>query len=366
MSRLSIFARLVLLAVVLLSVLVGTSLYLTRELHKNSATLVEQGEALALVETADRTNKAFGDLKYWLADLAVSLLVRAEQKATEARAALEGQLDLLEAYDPGAVGEIRAEVDALVTQSLQAVEAYTDGNRVTGNALMAVARQHIAAVDERLSELVAKVGARSPRAAPAGAAPCPGGPLHGDRRHHPHEPARRRAHRGHHTLDHGAARPAGHRDAGHHRRQSRHRHPGRGPRRDRRDGAHAQAVPQQSGRARTADGRAGARRGGGASDAGAAHRCDREHLPGLRAVRPRGSTDRVQQPLSRDPLSRPGRGHYARNEFRGDHPPRGRGRADRGRRRPDRCVGRRAPRPASRPGCADFAASGRRSVDPGH
>ena len=134
MSRLSIFARLVLLAVVLLSVLVGTSLYLTRELHKNSATLVEQGEALALVETADRTNKAFGDLKYWLADLAVSLLVRAEQKATEARAALEGQLDLLEAYDPGAVGEIRAEVDALVTQSLQAVEAYTDGNRVTGNA----------------------------------------------------------------------------------------------------------------------------------------------------------------------------------------------------------------------------------------
>ena len=161
MSRLSIFARLVLLAVVLLSVLVGTSLYLTRELHKNSATLVEQGEALALVETADRTNKAFGDLKYWLADLAVSLLVRAEQKATEARAALEGQLDLLEAYDPGAVGEIRAEVDALVTQSLQAVEAYTDGNRVTGNALMAVARQHIAAVDERLSELVAKVGAEA-------------------------------------------------------------------------------------------------------------------------------------------------------------------------------------------------------------
>ena len=161
MSRLSIFARLVLLAVVLLSVLVGTSLYLTRELHQNSATLVEQGEALALVETADRTNKAFGDLKYWLADLAVSLLVRAEQKATEARAALEGQLDLLEAYDPGAVGEIRAEVDALVTQSLQAVEAYTDGNRVTGNALMAVARQHIAAVDERLSELVAKVGAQA-------------------------------------------------------------------------------------------------------------------------------------------------------------------------------------------------------------
>ena len=161
MTRLSIFARLVLLAVVLLCVLFGTSLYLTRELHESAATLVEQGEALALVKTADRTNKAFGDLKYWLADLAVSLLVRAEQKAAEARTALERELDILEAYSPAAVAEIRTAVDALVTQSLRAVDAYTDGNRVTGNALMAGARQHVAAVDDQLSELVARLGAQA-------------------------------------------------------------------------------------------------------------------------------------------------------------------------------------------------------------
>ena len=161
MTRLSIFARLVLLAVVLLTVLVGANLYLTRELHENSATLAEQGEALALVKSANSTNKAFGDLKYWLADLAVSLLVRAEQKAAEARDALEAELDVLEAYDPVAVAEIRDSVDALVTQSLQAVDAYTDGNRVTGNALMAGARQHIAAVDDRLSRLVARLDAEA-------------------------------------------------------------------------------------------------------------------------------------------------------------------------------------------------------------
>src|ERR671919_1853176 len=159
MTRLSIFARLVILAVVLLTVLVGSSLYLTRELHENSATLVEQGEALALVKSANSTNKAFGDLKYWLADLSVSLLVRAEQKAAEARDALETELDVLEAYDPAAVAEIRESVDALVTQSLQAVDAYTNGNRIAGNALMAGARQHIAAVDERASGAGATVGA---------------------------------------------------------------------------------------------------------------------------------------------------------------------------------------------------------------
>jgi PAS domain S-box-containing protein len=161
MTRLSIFARLVILAVVLLTVLVGSSLYLTRELHENSATLVEQGEALALVKSANSTNKAFGDLKYWLADLAVSLLVRAEQKAAEARDALEAELDVLEAYDPAAVAEIRDAVDALVTQSLQAVDAYTNGNRVTGNALMAGARQHVTAVDDRLSGLVARLDAEA-------------------------------------------------------------------------------------------------------------------------------------------------------------------------------------------------------------
>jgi hypothetical protein len=151
MTRLSIFGRLVLLAAVLLGVLVGSNLYLERELHENAATLAEQGEVLAFVKTADRTNKAFGDLKYWLADLAVSLLVRAEQKATEARLTLEAELDILETYDPAAVAEIRTAVDALVTQSFQAVDSYTDGNRVIGNALMAGARQHIAAVDGRLS-----------------------------------------------------------------------------------------------------------------------------------------------------------------------------------------------------------------------
>ncbi len=161
MTRLSIFARLVVLAVVLLTVLVGSSLYLTRELHQNAATLVEQGEALALVKSANSTNKAFGDLKYWLADLAVSLLVRAEQKAAEARQALDAELDVLEAYDPPAVAEIRTAVDALVAQSLQAVDAYTNGNRVTGNALMAGARQHIAAVDDRLSRLVARLDAEA-------------------------------------------------------------------------------------------------------------------------------------------------------------------------------------------------------------
>ncbi|MEM7024329.1 MAG: PAS-domain containing protein, partial [Pseudomonadota bacterium] len=157
MTRLSIFSRLVLLAVVLLCALIATNLYLRRELDHSTRVLVEQGEAIALVKTADTANVAFGDLKYWLADLAVSLLVRAEIRAEEARARVETELAILEAYAPAEVEEIRREIEELVTQSMLAVDAYTDGERVVGNSLMANARLHVEVVDELMLGLVARL-----------------------------------------------------------------------------------------------------------------------------------------------------------------------------------------------------------------
>jgi PAS domain S-box-containing protein len=157
MARFSILSRLVLLAAVLLCVLIGTNLYLGHELGQNVDVLTEQGEAIDLVKTADNANVAFGDLKYWLADLAVSLLVRAETRAEEARGRLDRQLAILETYAPAEVEEIRAEVDELVNVALQAVDAYTENQRVVGNSLMANARQHVEAVDNLLSGLVARL-----------------------------------------------------------------------------------------------------------------------------------------------------------------------------------------------------------------
>jgi PAS domain S-box-containing protein len=157
MARFSIFSRLVLLAAVLLCVLIGTNLYLGRELGRNVDVLADQGQAIDLVKTADNANVAFGDLKYWLSDLAVSLLVRAEVRAEEARERLNAELALLEAYAPDEVAEIRAEVDQVVDVALQAVDAYTENQRVVGNSLMANARLHIEAVDELLRGLVARL-----------------------------------------------------------------------------------------------------------------------------------------------------------------------------------------------------------------
>ena len=164
MARFSIFARLVLLAVVLLGALVGTNLYLRRGLDRGAEVLVEQGEAIAMVRTADNANVAFGDLKYWLADLAVSLLMRAEINAEQARERLNAELETLAAYAPAEVDEIRDEVDAMVVQALLAVDAYTNNQRVIGNALMARARQHVETTDELMAGLVARLQAEADEA----------------------------------------------------------------------------------------------------------------------------------------------------------------------------------------------------------
>ena len=161
MARFSIFSRLVLLAAVLLCVLIGTNLYLGRELGRNVDVLAEQGQAIDLVKTADNANVAFGDLKYWLADLAVSLLVRAEMRAEEARERLNRELAVLETYAPAEVAEIRGEVEEVVSGALRAVDAYTENQRVVGNSLMAGARQHVEAVDELLGGLVARLQAEA-------------------------------------------------------------------------------------------------------------------------------------------------------------------------------------------------------------
>ena len=44
-----------------------------------------------------------------------------------------------------------------MARAFEAVDAYTNDRRVIGNSLMAVARVHISAVDERLAQMVAKL-----------------------------------------------------------------------------------------------------------------------------------------------------------------------------------------------------------------
>ena len=154
MSQFSIRTRLIFLSVALLATLIALTTYLTREIAIGAKSLAEQAELVSLLKTANAANKDFGDLKYWLTDLAVSLLVRSQSNASEAKERLDKDLDALARTDPDDVGVVRSEVAALMEQALKAVDSYTNDQRVVGNALMAGARAHILIVDQRLASLV--------------------------------------------------------------------------------------------------------------------------------------------------------------------------------------------------------------------
>jgi len=84
MTRLTIRTRLALLSGALLLVLALTTGYLTHRIAAESAAMVRTAELLSMIERANSARLAFGELRYWNTDLAVSLLTLAERKATAA------------------------------------------------------------------------------------------------------------------------------------------------------------------------------------------------------------------------------------------------------------------------------------------
>ncbi len=164
LSRLSISTRLVLLSSVLLAILVGVSVLLSHSIDNSARALTKEAHYVEVLRNASATQRSFGDLKYWLTDLAVSLLNLSETRARQAKKDFEKNLVTLEPYDPAAVDAIRGELDDVMSVSLNAVDAYTQDRRVIGNSIMAQARTHIAVVDKQLTALVDRLGTDAAKA----------------------------------------------------------------------------------------------------------------------------------------------------------------------------------------------------------
>ncbi|MDE0944414.1 MAG: PAS domain S-box protein [Alphaproteobacteria bacterium] len=154
MKRFSILLRVILLSTVLLIVLIGSVIYLSRQISHHKSTMFSQVELLSVVSEAQSASQAFGDVKYWLSDLAVSMLMHSERRSNSAREELFARLDQLEPHNPNAVAHIRKQVDLLMAKALLAVDAYAKYERVLGNSLMSASRVHIREAEKGISELV--------------------------------------------------------------------------------------------------------------------------------------------------------------------------------------------------------------------
>src|SRR5215468_5469742 len=99
MSQFSIRARLIFLAVLLLAILVAVAALLTSELARDSQALSEEARLVSIVRNANNASKHFGDLKYWLTDLAATLLTSSQQNADAAKAQLDADLKTITPVD---------------------------------------------------------------------------------------------------------------------------------------------------------------------------------------------------------------------------------------------------------------------------
>ena len=158
-ASLPLWARLVILTAAGLISLIGSSLFLSSALHQTAERASKMKELFDVVGAAGEAHVTFGELRYWLTDLSVSQLVISERNAVKAQEKLDAQLDRLMSYDAETVAGIRKEVEAYYAQALDAADAYTDGNRVIGNTLLARARAHSGKVDDALNTLVERVTA---------------------------------------------------------------------------------------------------------------------------------------------------------------------------------------------------------------
>ncbi|MBV8567620.1 MAG: response regulator [Methylobacteriaceae bacterium] len=158
MSKLSIRVRLVLLSGVLLAALVLTNLYLAEKLSENAGAVRAEADLAKIIGEANGARLAFGELRYWLTDLAVSQLTTSERNAAAARERMDGRLDELAKRKPDLVAAVRSTRAEFEKFANEAIDKYTNDQRILGNGLMAQARDRSVKVDQLLTSLIAELG----------------------------------------------------------------------------------------------------------------------------------------------------------------------------------------------------------------
>ena len=154
LRRLSIKTRVLLVSAILIAILAAMTLYTTARLTANSRAVAETAELAELSQLANQTRTAFGEYRYWLTDLAVSLLRLSELNANAAKERLSFKLDELARSRPEIAATIKQDVEEFESDATRAVAEYTADQRVIGNTFLASARQHSIAIDARLTSFV--------------------------------------------------------------------------------------------------------------------------------------------------------------------------------------------------------------------
>ncbi len=161
LARNSITLRIGSLSGVLLGALVISTAVMVWDLWQTQQRVAKSTERFRFLETAAEADRDFGDMRYWLTDLSVSLLTLSQRRAEASRAELDVKLDEIETFAPEAARQIRQGVESYADAALLAADAYTDDRRVIGNTLAAQARIGSDSVDATLKDLISNLASEA-------------------------------------------------------------------------------------------------------------------------------------------------------------------------------------------------------------
>jgi signal transduction histidine kinase/DNA-binding response OmpR family regulator len=164
LANLSIKTRLLFLSGALIAMIAAATYYLTDKLAENSRAVTRNADLAALIDAAQDVRNTFGEYRYWITDLAVSLLSQSEANAKATREKLNKQLDELGRRRPEVAATLKNEIAQFDKSATRAVDQYTDDQRVMGNTSLAEARLHSVVINERLEKLVDELNAQVVRA----------------------------------------------------------------------------------------------------------------------------------------------------------------------------------------------------------
>ncbi len=142
------------LSAVLLGALLFSTVMMAWDLIHNESQVAESTNRFKRLQLAAEADRSFGEVRYWLTDLSVSLLTLSQRRAEAARAELDERLTDIAVFAPAAAKQIRLGVTEYVDSASKAADAYTEDQRIIGNTLASQARKGSDAVAAALTDLV--------------------------------------------------------------------------------------------------------------------------------------------------------------------------------------------------------------------
>ncbi|MBB3145258.1 signal transduction histidine kinase/DNA-binding response OmpR family regulator [Phyllobacterium trifolii] len=145
--------RLACLSAALLGALLLSVAFMAHDLLDNQRRVQVANARFHMFSEAAKAHRHFGEMRYWLTDLSVSLLTLSERRAETARTALDADLARIREFAPDAADMIQKGAKSYYDQAMEAVDAYTNDNRVVGNTRLAAARSYSDEIDGVLTAL---------------------------------------------------------------------------------------------------------------------------------------------------------------------------------------------------------------------